>query len=206
VKRPLRHLCLSIVLPVLFAATCACTTAAAGTATVASAVAPRPASPDAALQAFAEAIGVTCEHKDGRLACIGGKPEVGDYYDVDLHPGCSDTGWFGDVVASDGAELRDRIAPNDQRTTGHLGKGQLLCIEAIGWAGTHASYYYVREVPLQSIAICREGKACDGDRQRARTSTGSPDSCGIRPDGSPTKVCVAGWVRAEGVTRISGHR
>ena len=202
-KRPLRPLCVSIAM--LLAAACACATVAAGTATATSPAA-QP-SDVARLKAFARAIGVTCETTAGRLACIGGKPEIGDYYDVELHPSCGDNGFFGAVIAAGGAELRDRIAPVDRRTIARVAMGQLLCVQATGWAGKHASYYYVRQVPPHSVAVCAGNAACDGYGDRpVRHSRKSHASCAMTPDGQPTVGCVAGWIRGEDVKRLANPK
>ena len=206
-KRPLHPLC--VLIAALFAAACACASAAAGTATAAPPSMHAAAQPSevARLKAFAKAIGVSCETTAGRLACIGGKPEVGDYYDVELHPGCGDDGSFGAVIAAGGAELRDRIAPVDRRTTARVATGQLLCIQATGRAGKHASYYYVRQVPPHSVAVCAGNAACDGYGDRlVRHSRKSQASCAMTPDGQPTVGCVAGWIRGEGVKRIANPK
>jgi hypothetical protein len=161
-------------------------------------------SQDPGLKAFAKAIGVVCETTAGRLACIGGKPEVGDYYDVELHPGCGNHGSFGVVIAASGADLRDRIAPIDRRTTARVAQGQLLCIEATGLAGTHASYYYVRQVPARSVTVCAANAACNGYGDRPVMHSGkSRTPCAITPEGQATTGCVAGWIRGEDVKRIA---
>jgi hypothetical protein len=107
----------------------------------------------AALLAFAARIGVTCEiAKDGdELDCIGGRPEVGDYYDVELQPSCDKRARLA-RVGSQEVELRDRIAPVDRRTVATVKPGELLCVQAIGRAGEHASYYYVRRLDQDSGA------------------------------------------------------
>jgi hypothetical protein len=205
-KRPLRPLCISIATTVLFAGVCACSTAAdrPAAATPSSTHAATRPSPDAAsLATFAKEIGVTCETRQERLACIGGRPEVGDYYDVDLHPGCGDVGTFGAVIASDGADLRDRIAPIDRRTTARVAKGQLLCIEATGWAGKHASYYYVRQVPARSVAVCAGNPTCGSSDDRPAHGANPLSSCAITPNGQPTSACAAGWIRSDDVKRTA---
>jgi hypothetical protein len=203
VKRPLRHLCLSIVLPVLFAATCACTTAAAGTATVASAVAPRSASPDAALQAFAEAIGVTCEHKDGRLACIGGKPEVGDYADVELHPDCGPDGWFGVIAANDPVALRNRISPLDTQTIATLSRGQTVCIRAIGQVKDRPFYYFATAIPRIDVPACSADHACSSAAPPA-IDWSSKKPLGSCDTGTQRSLrnCASGWIQAGQLSRL----
>lgn len=205
---PLRPLFASMLAPLLVAGVCACSTAAAGNVPGSSPTARESKSPSSdpgALRAFAKEIGVNCETAAGRLACIGGRPEVGDFYDVDLHPGCGNDGLFGGVIAVKGADLRDRIAPIDRRTTARFARGQLLCIEAIGWAGKHASYYYVRQVPAHSVAVCANNSAvCQGygDR-RVRNVATSSGSCAITSAGHLTTACAAGWIRGDDVTRIA---
>jgi len=135
----------------------------------------RPAAPSASkesrlpsratLLAFAARIGVRCEIAKGRddLDCIGGRPEVGDYYDVELHPSCGESSMLA-RVGPQKVELRDRIAPVDRRTEAIVQPGALLCVQAIGRAGEHASYYYVRRLDEAHATACTPGDACQTSR------------------------------------------
>ena len=208
-KLPLHPLFVSFATSVLVAGVCACSTAAARSVQVPAAAATAGTHPAdvAALQAFAKQIGVSCENEDGRLACIGGKPEVGDYYDIDMHTGCGGDAWFGSVAAPNGAELRDRIAPIDRFTTARVSRGQLLCIQAIGWSGKHASYYYVTTVPGKVSVGCKTNSGCAGFGSRPVRSANKPRmSCALTRNGRPTGACAAGWIRGEDVTRIAERK
>lgn len=200
-KLPLRISFASMFAPALLAGLCGCSVAAAKPA--GAHVDNAPTESATSLLAFAARIGVTCESEQGGLACIGGKPEVGDYYEVELHPGCGANAWFASVVASDGADLRDRIAPIDRRTTAKVSKGQPLCIEAVGRSGGHASYYYVQQLP--SGAFECTGNAC-GDRGAPPARAQAKPSCAIASDGRPNSACAAGWIRAEAVKRIDKYQ
>lgn len=204
-KLPLRSLS-CLLMPALLVGVCACSAAAAGGASNARMSATESSQPSTggeALLSFAKEIGVSCQREEGRLACIGGRPEVGDYYDVDLHPGCGANAMFGAVIAPKGTDLRDRIAPIDRRTTARFTQGQLLCIEAIGWAGKHASYYYVRQVPASSVGACESNPTCRGYGDRpVRFTIKPPGSCAVSPEGQPTTSCAAGWIRGDDATRI----
>lgn len=197
----------SILIPALLAGTCGCSIAAAkpAAAAIPAHVARTPASTATqALLAFAARIGVSCDTVKERLSCIGGKPEVGDYYDVDLHPGCSADGWFARVVAPHGADLRDRIAPIDRRTIATLSKDQPLCIKAVGRSGGHASYYYVQQLPSDAAIGCT-GDICMGAGKRPARPLAKPP-CAIASDGRPNDACAAGWIRAEVVKRTGKRR
>jgi len=183
--------------PALFAGLCGCSVAAAKP--VGAHAVNSPTESAGALSAFAARIGVTCGSERGRLTCMGGKPEVGDYYDVELHPGCGADGWFAHVSAADGAEIRDRIAPIDRRTIATLSMDQPLCIEAVGRSGGHASYYYVHQLPSDAAVWCT-GETCVGTGRRpARRHAKTP--CAIASGGQPNGACAAGWIRAEAVKR-----
>jgi len=200
-KLPLRVAFASILIPLLLAGICSCTGASAkpvAAATPAHAAARTP-SATATLLAFARQIGVTCDNGQEPLKCIGGRPEVGDYYDIELHPGCGDDGWFAAVIASQGADLRDRIAPTDRTTLARLYKGELLCVQAIGRSGEHASYYYARQAACVAVA------ACNGFDNSSATSARPPASCSNPSDARPN-ACAAGWVRAEAVGQIGSRR
>lgn len=196
-KLPLSVSFASMFVPVLIASLCGCPVAAAKPASAQAASAHSQSA--TSLLAFAARIGVSCEIAQERLSCIGGKPEVGDYYDVDLHPGCGADGWFARVVARHGADLRDRIAPIDRRTIATLLKDQPLCIEAVGRSGGHASYYYVQQLPSGAGLGC-PGDTCTGPGKRLARAFAKPP-CAIASGGRPNDACSAGWIRAEAVKR-----
>jgi len=140
-------------------------------------VATAQATPDhAAILALAKRIGVVCDDSSGSFACVGGRPEVGDYYDIDMHPGCGQAAVLGQVT-SDHAELRDKIAPLDRETTGVLTKGQEVCIEAVGHVNARIAYYFV-SAPAETAT--RE--ECRSTRQ------------GVH--------CKSGWLRSDDIRRI----
>jgi len=192
-KLPLPVSFASMFAPALLAGLCGCSVAAAKPA--GAHAAHNPAESATSLLAFAARIGVTCESEQGGLSCIGGKPEVGDYYEVELHPGCGANAWLASVAAPDGADLRDRIAPIDRRTTATVSKGQKLCIEAVGRSGGHASYYYVQQLPSSALE-CTDNPCGHGATAPARAQ--GTTACTVAPDG-PGHACAAGWIRGEAV-------
>jgi len=203
-KRPLRPLFASILAPLWVAGACACSTAAAGNAPVirVSQTSPTHPSPDSrSLEAFAKQIGVRCDDRGERLDCITGKPEVGDYLDVELHPACT----LLAVVAANKAELRDRAAPLDRRTVAMLDHGQRLCIGAIGRAGDHPEYYYVMATAGRPSG-CADGRGCRPARNgqihwvQPMASDCSP---ALRAAGKTR--CASGWLEAEEVTLLPLH-
>lgn len=146
------------------------------------------------LLAFAQHIGVQCETRKGRLDCLGGKPEYGDIYDVELMPDCGAGGFFGGVVEQKGAELRDVLPPNDKETQAVLSKGQIVCIRAIGRAGQQPSYFYVSTMPMSDIALCKGNRLCDLYGDRAVQWHGSPTPC---PPPAMSSACAEGWIDAD---------
>jgi hypothetical protein len=154
-----------------------------------------------ALAEFAGKIGVECNVTGQKLTCIGGKPENGDYYDVALHPGCGSSGKFGAVIA-DASELRDKIAPLDEKTNAILARGQLVCIEATGGIDTHPSYYYVVQVPRASVAGCKTAGQCAGYGDRpVKWNWRSATGCSVE-NGVPSVGCAEGWLLAESLAPL----
>jgi hypothetical protein len=153
---------------------------------------------------FATRIRVQCTPRGNSLACIGGKPENGDIYDVDLGPDCGADGFFGGVSSDAGAELRDALPPEDELTRAVLGKGQLVCIQAIGRAGQEPAYFYVAAVPVADVARCRGNPLCFtyGDRPVNGWKTHAA-KCGIATNGRPTDACPQGWARREDIEDFS---
>ncbi|GAB6194824.1 hypothetical protein [Lysobacter xanthus] len=149
--------------------------------------------PVESLADFAKRIRVECTPKGREIACIGGKPENGDIYDVELRPDCGADGFFGGVADDSGAELRDALAPNDEATLAVLSKGQLVCIQAIARAGQQPDYFFVSTIQRSAVPSCRGNRLCDmyGDRRVDLRST--PRECPVTRDTS----CVAGWVDAD---------
>jgi hypothetical protein len=154
-----------------------------------------PAAAAESLAAFAARIRVECSQDRGNLTCVGGKPENGDLYDVELRPDCGPDGFFGGVAEESGAELRDALPPKDEKTLAVVPKGQLLCIEAIGRAGQQPEYFYVTTIQVPAVAACKGNRLCDlyGDRRVDMKSGPSP--CPVTGDRS----CAAGWIDADTV-------
>ena len=204
---PLRPLFASIALPALLAGVCACSTAAAaGAASARSGSMPstRTASSDAALLAFAKQIGVSCERHEGKLACIGGRPEVGDYADVDLHPECGADGWFGVINAKHPVELRNRISPLDTRTLATLTQGQPVCIRAIGQVEGQAFYYFATAVPKAAVSQCTANVACNPPTPPVIRWTSKKPVAACRADNQDSlRECASGWIQADELSRLS---
>lgn len=157
-----------------------------------------------AVPAFAKRIRVTCTPQGRDLACIGGKPENGDIYDVELRPGCGVDGFFGGVVNDAGAELRDALPPTDRTTRAVLGAGQLVCIQAIGRVGQDPAYFYVSAVRAADVPQCRRNALCAtyGDRTTRQWNLDS-STCRIASNGRPTDSCPQGWARREDIEDFS---
>lgn len=153
-----------------------------------------PAIAESRLLEFARRIAVECDHRDGHLHCIGGKPENGDIYDVELRPDCGPDGFFGGVVEERGAELRNALPPKDTKTLATLSKGQIVCIEAIGRAGHDPSYFYVSTLPVVSIAACSGNRLCETYGDRKVENFSPPTPCPV--PGRASK-CAAGWIDAD---------
>lgn len=145
-----------------------------------------------------------CTPNGSAVACIGGKPENGDIYDVELRPDCGADGYFGGVSNDAGAELRDALPPKDESTPAVFAAGQLVCIQAIGRAGQDASYFYVASVPVEDLRQCRGKRLCKtyGDRKAAGWQRDASD-CYLSPTGRPADACPQGWVDSEDIEDFS---
>jgi hypothetical protein len=203
-KLPLHPLFVSLAGSILVAGVCACSTAVAKSAqsTSPAATAITHVAPDiAALQAFAKQIGVSCENEGGRLACIGGRPDVGDYSDIDLHPGCEANGWFGLIHAKRPVELRNLVTPLDTKTVAMLEQGQVTCIRAIGQVKGHAFYYFVTAVPSAAAPACAGNSACVSFP--IRWTSRKPSSPCRADTQHSLRNCASGWIQAEELIRLS---
>ena len=201
-KLPLSVSFASMFVPVLIASLCGCPVAAAKPASAQAASAHSQSA--TALLAFAARIGVSCESVEGRLTCVGGKPEVGDYADVELHPGCESDGWFGVIGTQHPVELRDKISPLDTKTTATLQAGQTVCIQAIGRAGGRPFYYFVTAVPAALVPACKTNRACAAPRALAaqRAYQASNPQCRSATTGA-LRACASGWIWADDVARFT---
>jgi len=204
-KLPLRVAFASILTPLLLANVCGCTGASAkpvAAATAAHAAARTP-SATATQLAFARQIGVTCDNAQEPLKCIGGRPEVGDYADVDLHPGCEAGGWFGVIGAKAPVELRDRISPLDTSTTATLHAGQTVCIQAIGRAGRRPFYYFVTALPAALVPRCDTNDACTTPAALSAQRAYRLSNPGCRAAAAEAlHACASGWMWADDLQRL----
>lgn len=144
---------------------------------------------------FAKRIGVQCAPRHRELACIGGKPENGDFYDVELRPDCGGDGFFGGVSNDAGAELRDAVPPNDETTLAVLPKGQLVCIQAIARAGQQPDYFYVTTIQTSAVPVCKGNRLCEIYGDRPVDMRTKPVPCPVTGDTS----CAAGWIDSDAV-------
>lgn len=206
-NHPLRPLCIPIATTVLFAGVCACSTAAdrPAAATPSSTHAATRPSPDAAsLATFAKEIGVTCETRQERTACIGGRPEVGDYADIDLHPDCGKDGWFGVITANPPVELRDRVSPMDTKTIATVARGQAVCIRAIGQVHGKPFYYFVSAIPQRRA--CVADATCNSSAPPAIHWTSPRRTASCRADTqSSLRNCASGWIQADDLSRLAAR-
>lgn len=156
------------------------------------------------LEEFGRRIRVECTPHGVDPDCIGGAPENGDIYYVELRPDCGPDGFFGGVTAVRGSELRDALPPKDELTPAVLARGQLVCIQAIARAGQDPSYFYVAVVPVADVPACRGNPLCTmyGDRAGSGWSGGT-GTCRIASNGRPSDACPQGWARREDIEDFS---
>lgn len=193
--------------PALLIIACGCsrgterdTRAATAGFSPASSASPVAAKAPGALLAFAARIGVTCDMASGKLACIGGRPEVGDYADITLQPGCTAASDYAIVDTPSPIELRDKISPLDTKTIATLDRGTPVCIQAIGLAGSKPFYYFVTAMPVEYVAACMGNDACVGAGVHW-VSRNPPAPC--QPHGTDVlKNCASGWMWSDDVSRL----
>ena len=153
--------------------------------------------------ALVKASGVQCSDARAGKGCTAGDIASGDFYDVELSPGCGAQGFFAGVADAKGSEALDRVPSTGSKAvaTARFAQGQLVCVQAIGRAGQNPQYYFVTSVPASSVAACKAGSPlCTtyGDRpiqhlQRDRSQPCLPASA----------QCAQGWVSAKALEVFS---
>lgn len=152
---------------------------------------------------FLAKIGAQCKNPETGQGCIIGNMEAGDYYDVELNPGCSENGVFGGVIAN-GPALLDTlpVTGSNARETARLSKNQLLCVQAVARAGQTPSYYHVVALNPSQIEACSHQPACS--RYQAvhielAGQSSSGNECTLDSDLRATDGCAQGWIDADSV-------
>lgn len=150
-----------------------------------------------------QASGVQCTDTKAGKGCTAGDVASGDFYDVELTPGCGAQGFFAGVADAKGADALDRVPSTGSRAvaTARFAQGQLVCVQAIGRAGQNPQYYFVTSVPASSVAACKAGSAlCAtyGDRPIQHLQRNRSQAC-LPASGS----CAQGWVSAKALDVFS---
>jgi hypothetical protein len=160
----------------------------------------------ASFRDLAQKVGVQCRDSDKGEGCVAqddADPSAADYFDVELHPDCDESGLYGGVVAAEGADLANRLPPKDTKINATLSKGQFVCIRATARIGQSISRYYVTAVPVSAVAGCRDNALCRvyGDRSiRFAAQPAAP----CRLDSSVlTGDCASGWTSEENLEEFS---
>lgn len=160
----------------------------------------------ASFRDLAQEVGAQCREPDKGEGCVAQDdmdPNAADYFDVELLPDCDENGFFGGVVAAEGADLANRLPPKDTKINATLSKGQFVCIRAIARIGQSISRYYVTAVPVSAVSGCRGNDLCRvyGDRSiRFAVPPVSPcrlDSSGLNGG------CASGWTTDESLEEFS---
>lgn len=159
------------------------------------------------LRELAQTAGVECRDPDKGLQCIAedkSDPRSGDYFDVELRPGCGEDGLFAGVSRGD-ALLVDRLPPNDTVRRATLSRGQLVCVQAIAGVGQNASRYYVTSVPVGDVSGCSGNKLCEmyGDRPIQWHVPRDQSTCRLDSHGRPVGGCASGWIEGEALDIFS---
>lgn len=155
--------------------------------------------------ALAEAIGATYNDAARGLDCVIGNLAAGDFYDIDLFPGCGDDGLFARTVAAATAFDTLPVTGSRARARATLPSGQLLCVHAIARSGQVVAYYHATPVQPSSIAACRANRLCEspGPRGKADASDDAATACAVDAGGLPTGNCPEGRIDADAVDLFS---
>lgn len=152
------------------------------------------------LAALIQSSGVTCTDASAGRGCTAGDVDSGDFYDVELSPGCGDQGFFAGVADAKGAETLDTVPTTGSKAaaTARLSKGQLVCVQGIGRAGQNPMFYYVVAVPAATVDKCKGNALCDtyGDRPITGLASGG-EACHAAAPGQYAGNCARGWVSAD---------
>lgn len=151
-----------------------------------------------AFRALADEVGVQCREPDKGEGCVAqdeADPHAGDYFDVELLPDCGEDGFYAGVVAAEGADLANRLPPEDTGVNATLSKDQLVCIRAIARSGPLISRYYVTAVPVADVAGCRRNDLClvYGDRGVQWKDSPHVTPCRLHSTTGPVGDCASGW-------------
>jgi hypothetical protein len=145
---------------------------------------------------LAEVAHVTCKpDNSGSSTCTSGN------LDVELTGNCGRGGFFGAVVEEGGVALEDNPANPAASSLARLGKGQFVCIQGIARNGQNPERYFVKAIPVSSVAECKGNTLCEmyGDRDVEWILRPTGRACSASGAGTYVGDCAAGWV---GVTSI----
>ena len=113
---------------------------------------------------------ITCKDTERALDCSMGDPNNDDEFEASLYQqACGDGGVFAGVIAESNAFLYDKYPPKAGAWPASLARGQFLCVLAMAGSADEAYFYYVVEVPTESVADCAASDFCKSFGNRTVT-------------------------------------
>ena len=142
---------------------------------------------------------IRCNDAERALDCSMGNPTNGDMFDATVYRGCAAAGVFAGVIAESNAFLYDKYPPKAGAWPASLARGQFLCVLAMAGSADEAYFYYVVEVPTESVAECAASDFCKsfGNRTVTWHVPRSSLACRSHGPGMFDGACAMGWIDAE---------
>ncbi|MBB5942017.1 hypothetical protein [Xanthomonas sp. 3307] len=156
---------------------------------------------DDGVAALAESLHLRCENAAKGSGCVAGNMDAGDFYDVDVSPGCGADGNFAGVAKRD-ATLLDALPVTGSKVqvAARLSDGQFVCILATAHAGQRAAYYYVVAIPPASVGACKGKPICTQYGERPVdfvTQRKQGKRCAVAGKARPEGDCAQGWIEPQ---------
>ncbi|MET0549437.1 MAG: hypothetical protein ABW002_09240 [Xanthomonas sp.] len=156
---------------------------------------------DDGVAALAKFLHLRCENATKASGCVAGNMDAGDFYDVDVSPGCGADGNFAGVAERDAALLDALpVTGSKAQVAAKLSDGQFVCILATARAGQQAAYYYVAAVPPASVGACQGKAICKRYGERRIdfvTQRQQGRQCAVAGNARPEGDCAQGWIEAQ---------
>lgn len=158
-----------------------------------------PAVYQAALQAASPGSRVSCVTDPyGNPACkIEGE-------DISIVDDCTNNIFFGGVTDDNGATLEDNFKSSSAKPVAHIGKRQLLCIQATMTRHGELIRALVKAVPTKTVKDCKGNDMCVGaDTHVEWKRPVSGTACTLKADGHYVGDCPTGWVDGDKIEEYS---
>jgi hypothetical protein len=123
---------------------------------------------------------------------------------VDVNNDCTSNMAFGGVTDDKGATLEDNFKGASAKPIAHVGKHQLVCIQATQRKEGTLLRALVKVVPTKTVKECKGNDSCKGaDTPVEWKRPPSGTVCTLRPDGHYAGDCATGWVDGKDIEEYS---